>query len=125
MLRKFSIVFVCGFVGGGLREIIELIFKNSAPLATLAINLVGALFMGMAYEYIVQAKHDTSSFALIIGTGLIGSFTTFATFIADMHELMITREILNAVCYLTASVVFGILLLLMGRLIVRSCYHVV
>ncbi|EHN59683.1 fluoride efflux transporter FluC [Oenococcus kitaharae] len=123
MLRNSIIVLICAFVAGALRELLELSFQSPFHWITIIINLAGAFLMGMTYEYVRIAKKNAANFSLIAGTGLIGSFTTFSTFISEIYALAARQQFLSAVIYLAVSTFFGILLLVSGKKIVQVVKH--
>ncbi|KGO32019.1 fluoride efflux transporter FluC [Oenococcus alcoholitolerans] len=121
-MRNFLIILICGFIGGGIRELIELSFASPIHLATLFINLFGALLMGLTYGLIRAVDKDMTIFSLVCGTGLVGSFTTFSTFISEINDLA-GFDLIYAIIYLLASVFLGILALLSGIRIAGSLYR--
>jgi fluoride exporter len=52
------------------------------PYGTLAVNLLGAFVLGV----LVGAAVSTDTYRLL-GTGLIGAFTTFSTWALESHRL--------------------------------------
>lgn len=54
------------------------------PVATLLVNLVGCLAMGLLTP-LVRGRHPLASLAL--GTGVLGGYTTFSTFALDVERL--------------------------------------
>lgn len=79
------------------------------PLATFIVNMFGALLLGVATGYGTGA-----SFSLFIGTGFLGSFTTFSTFNVENIELLRRKKYRHLVGYLGGSYTFGIMLLFIG-----------
>lgn len=55
---------------------------RSFPWGTLAVNLTGALILGA----LAGAAVDDDAYRLA-GTGLLGSFTTFSTWMLETHRL--------------------------------------
>ncbi len=122
-MRNFFIIFVCGLIGGSLRELLELSFQSPFHFVTLFINTVGALLMGMTYEYIIKTSKNSVIFSIVVGTGLIGSFTTFSTFMADTLNLF-KSNLVVALVYLISSIILGLAALLMGKETIRRFYLV-
>jgi fluoride exporter len=62
----------------------EISVRNGSqfPLGILAVNLLGALAIG-----VVAGSTLDGEAATIVSGGLIGSFTTFSTWILDSHRL--------------------------------------
>jgi len=67
-------------------------------------------------EYVFKIKGFPPHFAAAIGTGLIGSFTTFSTFSFENIQLMIADKWETAIMYTLSS-------LIGGYLFVSSGYH--
>jgi len=110
-----------GILGTGLRlGLDQLIAPDSAfPWATLLINLAGSLMLG----YLVARVWPTAPAWLRagLGTGLLGSFTTFSAVIVALLTLTSSGMSLLAVAYLVATLVLGFAAALLGvRLGVRA-----
>lgn len=78
-------------------------FASSLPLGTLGVNLSGAVLLGL-----VSAAAPSPAGALLIGTALIGSYTTFSTWMLETHRLAEERQRWAAVVNIVASLVFGL-----------------
>jgi len=103
-----------GILGTGLRLAIDqLIVPDSAfPWATLVINVLGSFVLGF-----LVAKVWPSAPAWLragLGTGLLGSFTTFSAVIVALLTLTAAGMTLLAVVYLVASLVLGFAAALVG-----------
>ena len=51
--------------------------------------------------------------------GILGGFTTFSTFGVESLQLIQSGEVMTALIYMSASVIFGILGIWLSQLIVR------
>ena len=80
------------------------------PFGTLAVNLSGAFALGV----LVGATLSDSAFKLI-GTGLVGAFTTFSTWALESHRLGEDRRSALASVNFAASLLLGVLLAWIGR----------
>jgi fluoride exporter len=56
--------------------------RSEFPFGILVVNLLGALALG-----VVAGSALSGEAATIVGGGVIGSFTTFSTWILDSHRL--------------------------------------
>jgi CrcB protein len=54
------------------------------PLGTLAANLVGGYFVGLALGWLAQHPEMAPQVRLFVVTGLLGGLTTFSTFSAEV-----------------------------------------
>lgn len=79
------------------------------PLSTFFVNMSGSFLLGLVTGF----GMDTS-FSLLIGTGFLGSFTTFSTFNVENINLLRRKKYSQLFGYLGASYAFGIVLLLVG-----------
>ena len=103
-----------GLLGTGLRLTIDqLVVPDSAfPWATLLVNVAGSLALGF-----LVAKVWPSAPAWLragLGTGLLGSFTTFSAVIVALLTLTAAGMTVLAVVYLLASLVLGFAAALLG-----------
>ncbi|MEQ9568693.1 MAG: fluoride efflux transporter CrcB [Longimicrobiales bacterium] len=89
------------------------------PWGTLAVNLVGAFLLGLAYGAFehVELSADLRAFLTL---GFLGAFTTFSTFSYEGVLLLQSGETARAVGYLGGSVVSGVLLAVLGLSLGRA-----
>ena len=111
--RQYGMIAIGGVVGALLRESIEVVMPpllgSQFPIATLLINLSGSLFLGWFYTMTIWKWHVPVWVRSGIGTGLVGSFTTFSTFMVETNGLIGKGLTLSAVLYVLASVIGGLL----------------
>jgi fluoride exporter len=74
------------------------------PWGTLAVNVIGGVAMGLMAARIAP---DNESLRLLIGTGLLGGFTTFSAFSLESVRLMEHQPGLAAL-YAVASVALSV-----------------
>jgi fluoride exporter len=79
-------------------------FGLAFPWGTLAVNVLGGLAMGLLAARI---SPDQENARLLIGTGLLGGFTTFSAFSLETVRLMEHQPGL-AVLYAAASLVLSV-----------------
>jgi CrcB protein len=82
------------------------------PVGTLAVNLSGALALG-----IVTGIALTGSALVLVGSAAIGSYTTFSTWIFETHRLAEDGRGRDAAANVLASVVLGLAAAALGRAI--------
>lgn len=109
-------VFAGGLVGSATRSGISLAFPAPAgtfPAATLTVNLVGSLLIGL-----FLARWDRSAARAwslrFWAIGVLGSFTTFSTFSLEAVQLLEAQRPVMALVYLVGSVAGGLVLAVVG-----------
>lgn len=117
-------VFLGGGLGSGLRHLVNLVgarlLPGSFPFATLAINVVGSLAMGMIVAWMATRVGLPRHHQLFLTTGILGGFTTFSTFSLESAVLHERGQTGLAVLYVVASVGLGIAALFLGMALVRG-----
>lgn len=84
--------------------------RSSMPLGTAAVNLAGALALGL----IIGAGHPTSAWSTA-GAGFLGGFTTFSTWMVETVRLgAVPTPSRRAIVNLTAMAACGVLLAAAG-----------
>jgi fluoride exporter len=103
--------FLAVFIGGGVGAVARfglarcLSSPDAFPWVTLVINVIGSAILGIV---VVIAK-DRPTLGLLLGTGFCGGFTTFSTFSVEVVRLLDADRVLEAIAYISASVVAGVL----------------
>ena len=88
------------------------------PWGTLTVNVLGSAAMG---AFVVLAAHrGLTHLSPLVMTGLLGGFTTFSAFSLDVVTMLERDALGPATLYVTASVVGGLLALLVGMIATRS-----
>lgn len=113
-LRASSIALVVagGTVGTGAREALSLAFPpiDGIPYAILGINLVGAFLLGVLLESLARSGPDEGrrrSLRLLLGTGVLGGFTTYSALAADAASLLGDGATGAGILYALATVLVG------------------
>ena len=108
-----------GFLGATLRlGVAELVGIAGLPFwqATFTVNAVGCFLMGILLAR-VSATHQPY-WRAFLGFGLLGAFTTFSTFSADVIDL-VRSSILGGAAYLLGTVATCLAGVLLGEYIGR------
>ena len=92
----------------GLGLAIAAIWSNPFPFATLTINLLGSFALGYLTHGLFKQNRVSREVATAVGTGLIGSFTTFSTFSLETILLLENGRLGLAVTYVLTSLTFGL-----------------
>jgi CrcB protein len=89
------------------------------PWATLAVNWLGCLLIGLIYGWVEDRTMLGVSMRYFLITGLLGGFTTFSAFGVETLYLFKRGESLMAWIYILASVTGGLVLAWLGERILR------
>ncbi len=121
----YVIVGLAGVAGALLRYALGLWTHNwwsgAFPLATLVTNYAGCLALGWLLQMLSRRPGAHLWIRLGVGTGLIGSFTTFSTFSMETVTLIRDGRWLTAAVYLLASLWGGLAFVWLGeRFAMRS-----
>ena len=104
---------VFGAVGAIARFLLDGVVSarasSSFPWGTLVVNLTGAFALGF-----VTGKLSGDA-QLLVGTGLLGGYTTFSTWMFESHRLGEDGELRASVVNLLGSLILGILAVWLGR----------
>lgn len=83
ILKSLILVGAGGFLGSALRYGVSLLYQRfenlPIPLATLTVNLIGSILIGV-FMGLAMKESISKSWHLFLVTGICGGFTTFSTF---------------------------------------------
>lgn len=111
-----------GALGSWLRFLVGRAFgpvMSAFPWATLTVNVVGSLAMGLLAGWLARFGSHGESWRLLLGVGLLGGFTTFSSFSLDFAVLVERGALAAAVGYVGLSVVAGLAGLFAGLYLMR------
>lgn len=108
--REFLAVAVGGMLGTGIRLLVDTTLPHEAsglPISTLLVNVVGAFVLGLLVSSIWTRPRTPNWAKAGLGTGLLGSFTTFSALITSLLSDATQGLWWLALVYLLASLVLG------------------
>lgn len=88
----------------GIAQWIAMTWPKAFPLATLTVNLIGCLIIGILYGLWASRPEFSPVLRQGLFIGFLGAFTTFSTFSLDALRLMENGESLLALGYILLSV---------------------
>jgi|SRR5664279_1799997 len=117
-LRAAALVFAGGTVGTlGRHGVAEWIGSSSTwPWPTFVVNIVGALALGLV---VVLFARPDSPRRLLLGTGLLGGFTTYSAFAVETDQLFRDDHVTLAVAYPVLTVALGAAAAIAGMMLGR------
>lgn len=111
-MRDAMLVAAGGAVGAVLRYLIGMTVVSRTggafPWHTLAINVSGALLLGLLMGIALRAGEGAEPWILLLGTGLLGGFTTFSALAFEGVSLIETSGGGVALLYAFGSVAAGL-----------------
>ena len=118
MLRTLLLIGLGGFLGSISRFLIALglnrFFQSVLPIGTLAVNILGCLFIGIIYSLAEQKNMLSPELRIFLGVGFCGGFTTYSSFAFDKLSLIKTGDFLMLSVYVGASVFLGLIAVYLG-----------
>ncbi|MEH7440236.1 fluoride efflux transporter CrcB [Neobacillus drentensis] len=115
---NFILVGIAGIIGASLRYLLGVYFSqwwlNDFPLATFVTNMVGSFILGCFTHFLPRFKSLHPHVITSLGTGLIGSFTTFSTFSVETVHLIDASKWGTAILYVLLSLWGGLLFSWLG-----------
>lgn len=102
---------VAGSLGAVLRYLVDRAVQARArsefPYGTLVINVTGSLILGFLTGAALH-HHLAADWLTVLGTGMIGAYTTFSTFSFDNFRLLTGDAAGTALTNMVLSVVAGL-----------------
>ena len=127
-MTRFLIVAAGGALGAMARYGAGIAAQRLAPgstwpWATLTVNVVGGLVMGLLVGWLaLRAGAGQESVRLFAAVGLLGGFTTFSAFSLEAVLMMERRQFAMAGGYVALSVVLSITALFIGLMVARRAF---
>lgn len=113
-MEKFKCLFsigIFGALGGICRYLIGLQLDYRGDLL---VNLLGCFLLGFLTYFWLNFREIANWLSLGLGTGFVGSFTTFSSFCLDNIKLLLAGQNLALLLYLLISIAGGWIAALIG-----------
>jgi CrcB protein len=121
------LICLAGGIGAALRLVLDSLIrtrlKTTYPIGTTIINVTGSLLLGLLTG-LTAGQFLQQPFQLIMGTGLLGGYTTFSAASFETVRLLEDRQYLAAAlnslgmlisCTAAAALGYGVALLIYGQ----------
>ena len=95
------------------------------PWATLLVNLTGCLAIGALLAVLLARFPDSPWLRPFFAVGVLGGYTTYSTFAVDVVQLARSGRGLLALTYVLASVLGGLLAVVLGLFVGRAAVRAV
>ncbi|BAU28612.1 camphor resistance protein CrcB [Aneurinibacillus soli] len=108
---------IAGVAGALLRYLLGMWIQGVGtgfPFPTLLINLTGSFLLAFFYTWTAQRFPVHPYVRTAIGTGFVGSFTTFSTFSYETLHLIQHGQIASAAGYVIISLLGGYVAAVLG-----------
>ena len=123
-MQGYLIVFVGGGIGAALRHGVNLaslrLLGPGFPWATLTVNVVGSLMMGLLAAWFAFRGTSAEPWRLFLATGILGGFTTFSAFSLDLALLVERQQLAVAGAYVAVSMLGSVGALFLGLWLARA-----
>jgi len=123
-MRHLILAAAGGALGAGARHLVNTSMLTwlgpGFPWATLTVNIVGSLLMGVLVESLMPLAGSSVAWRIFLATGILGGFTTFSAFSLDAWVLYERGQHLALGLYVALSVILSIAALILGMALVRG-----
>lgn len=123
MIKMMLIAGAGGFAGTCCRFLVgrwcSTLFHMTFPVGTFLVNIIGCFLIGLVLGMLEKSAVMSTTMRLLLVTGFCGGFTTFSAFADELWTLGNKGEWGITAFYLASSVIVGIFLVGLGRILVR------
>ena len=113
-MQQFGLVALGGAIGAALRYAISLYLSGDGfPWTTLSANMVGSLLLGVVAVALTQ-ELISQDVALILGTGVLGAFTTMSAFSVETLNMFQSQQTSSAIIYVVITMLICPILAFLG-----------
>ena len=128
LMYKILLVGAGGFIGAILRYGLGGFAQKwsgsvAFPFGTLVVNLLGCLVIGILWRLDEIHSLLSTEARLFLMVGILGAFTTFSTFGNETINLVNDNRIVLALLNLGIHIVFGLSMVMLGRLTIYALYR--
>ncbi len=126
-MHKVLMVGLGGFIGTVSRYLVSgfvqnMAQSNSFPHGTLVVNLSGCFLVGLLSHFIEMQASMAAELRLFLMVGIIGSFTTYATFSNETMSLLQDQKLMLALVNIMVHVILGMIAVVVGRYTIMAVW---
>ncbi len=119
-LGEYSAIFLGGCLGGMARYGVGLVLNDGVTLmGTTVVNLIGSFLLAVITYGLAQRLSLPNWLILGLGTGFVGAFTTFSTFMNEAITTAGTNPV-RAAIFMLVNLIGGFLLATAGLMLSRK-----
>ena len=124
-LRGLLLVMAGGAVGSAARWAVAVFSEKNLPqtfpFGTLFVNLLGSALLGAILAAgVSEPPRLSAEVRLLLGTGVMGGFTTYSTFNAEVLRSLQAGAVARAGLYVSATLVLCLLGAALGWAVARA-----
>lgn len=94
--------------------------SGAFPWATFAVNVTGCLLIGVLIVLVTEWRTAPALVRPLLGTGVLGGYTTFSTYAVDAHEMLGAGRVAAAAAYVVGTLVAAIVATWLGMWLART-----
>ena len=106
-MARFLLICLGGALGTAARYGLSTLCRSALgagfPYGTLAVNIIGSFLLGMIMYVGLNTELISPTTRLVLGTGVMGGFTTYSSFNYETIQFVQDRAFLLAAVYLLAT----------------------
>lgn len=95
------------------------VMAGQFPWSTFAVNVCGSALLGVLLTVVVERMRGHPLLRPLLGTGVLGAFTTFSTMVVEATLLGRSGHVAMAAAYLVSSVTAGLVAVAAGMTVTR------
>lgn len=127
-VASFIAMALCGGIGAACRFLVDsAVNKHNSlrfPLGTIVVNLSACFLLGLLTGW-VSSWHsvDAATVKFVLGTGLLGGYSTFSTASVEGYRLIEHGHYLRAVTHTGGMLLLSVVAGLLGVIIAQLLLH--
>ncbi|MEJ8756073.1 fluoride efflux transporter CrcB [Pontibacter sp. H259] len=121
-MKLLLVIGAGSFIGGVGRYLLSQLIQTKSltqfPVGTLVVNILGCFLIGLVFGLFTKGTLS-DEWRLFLATGILGGFTTFSAFSLETINLLQNGQVGQAISYILASVLLGLLATFVGLWLVK------